>query len=440
MNVLHYSNRDEDQDYILHCMAIPQVLSAIRRRLLSSPIFPTLKRLVITIVQPRPWLEDLLPCIPSASTLQILSFEYHARYWYPSRILDFVSRLSEITPAILYLKLKLYARLDGPGIDLFMNSNCHANLHFLNIDCPHLSSLSLSRIADFPSLKHLKVRLEKSVDHQFYSSSTLLLPHLEKLNLTATEAILAVKFFQCISIGGLPQVTHITIYISQTPPLQWELSKIGCQIHDLCSSTSLKHLEISSSLAYPSMPDQPTYNIQSFLPLINDFSLTNLTISIQRLLSSPCPRDISKMASSWANLVAIKIDPGCLTHSNRLEAISICHLTPFIHTCKRLRQLYIPFKHVLSEQLPPGIHAECLSDLGLGYMIPGSNDASIVGRWLRIVAPRLLEIALVDAEGEVMIHNIGELLQTDKDVEEDSDDLDYTHTSDEEHASDEDQE
>ena len=95
---------------------------------------------------------------------------------------------------------------------------------------------------------------------------------------------------------------------------------------------------------------------------------------------------------------------------------------------------------MLSEQLPPGIHAECLSDLGLGYMIPGSNDASIVGRWLRIVAPRLLEIALVDAEGEVMIHNIGELLQTDKDVEEDSDDLDYTHTSDEEHTSDEDQE
>ena len=422
MKALHYStDREEGQDYVLQHAAIPRVLFAIEKQLLFAPLFPLLTRLVLKIKRPRPLLEDLLRYIPSpSSNLRFLFIEFHARDRYPPAVLDFISRLSEYAASVVHLKLKLYGQLtaEEPSIDLFVNSNRHVNLRVLSVDCAYLSPLSFSRIAYFPALRHLEIRLESPL-RGLRSNLIASLSTLVRLSLRVTETSLAIDFFGCI--GNLPQVTHITTCISQSPPSERELGEIARQIHRSCCAMSFKHLKISfnnldTGATLPA-PSQPSYDLRVFLPLASKFSLCSLNLSIQLPLFPPRSTDVAKMASAWVNLTSIKVDSDHLIPSDHLAAVSICNLVPFLQTCSRLRQLYIPFKHLLSEHLPT-IHARHLFDLGVGYMLPGSDEASTVARWLHFVAPRLPEMALADASGEVLAYDISELMRIDE--EEDS--------------------
>ena len=418
MKTLHYStDREEGQDYVLQYATIPRVLVAIEKQLLFAPLFPLLTRLVLKIKRPRPLLEDLLRYIQSpSSNLRFLSIEFHARDGYPPAVLDFISHLSENAASVIHLKLKLYGQLapEEPSIDLFLNSNRHVNLRVLSVDCAYLSPLSFSRIAYFPSLRYLEIRLESPL-RGLHSNSIPSLSALVRLSLRVAETSLAIDFLGCI--GNLPQVTHITARISQSPPSERELGEITCQIHRLCCATAFKHLKISfdnlDTGAAPPAHSQPSYDLRIFLPLASKFSLCSLNLSLQLPLLPPRSTDVARMASAWVNLTSIKVDSGHLNPSDHLTAISVCYLVPFLQTCSCLRQLYIPFKHLLSEHLP-SIHAHHLFDLGVGYMLPGSDEASIVARWLHFVAPRLPEIALVDASGEVLTYDISELMRIDE--------------------------
>lgn len=88
----------------------------------------------------------------------------------------------------------------------------------------------------------------------------------------------------------------------------------------------------------------------------------------------------------------------------------ISRLVPFLQACKHLRQLYIPFRYLISDHLPSsGIQAYALLNLGVGWVTPNSRDAVALGRWLRIVAPGLPEIELVDTNGDTVVCSIDEL-------------------------------
>ena len=157
------------------------------------------------------------------------------------------------------------------------------------------------------------------------------------------------------------------------------------------------------------MPISPGYGLHMFQPLL-DFSLRNLSLSVQLPLFPPTLSLVTRMAFAWTNLVSIRLDVGCIVPFHGNAAVSICDLIPFFRECGRLRQLYIPFQYVESDRLPRrGVRAYALLHLGVGYVNPSSRDALVLALWLGVVAPGLPDIALIDDDGDVVIYRISEL-------------------------------
>ena len=413
MSILSYSDKYDAYDRLLHCMTIPNVLDAIQRDLVSAPLFPLLRRLAVTITRPKGWLDDLLPHIPSCGT-QYLSIEYHAHHSHPEGILDLMSDLSERTPSLRNLRLRLYGRYfprNAPRIDLFANPQNQSNLQTVLLDCAFLSPLSFSRIGGFPSLRHLTIHLQETTIPDLPWSS-LSLDHLVRLDICVTQAKLAIVFFQCI--GSIRKVNRVSISISEILPFDEDLNGISHQIHRLCLPSSFSSLEILFKQAPgnnppPLMPISPGYGLHMFQPLL-DFSLRNLNLSMQLPLFPPTPSFVARMALAWINLISIRLDVGCIVPFHGNSAVSICDLIPFFRECERLRQLYIPFQYVESDRLPRrGVQAYALLHLGVGYVNPSSRDALVLALWLGIVAPGLPDIALIDDDGDAVIYSINEL-------------------------------
>lgn len=419
MSILSYSDKHDTYDRLLHYMTIPNVLDAIQRNLVSTPLFPSLRRLAVTITRPKGWLDDLLPHIPSSGT-QYLSIEYHAHHSHPEGILDFLSDLSERTPSLRNLRLRLYGRYlprNAPRIDLFANPQNQSNLQTVLLDCAFLSPLSFSRIGGFPSLRHLTIHLQEKTIPDLPLSS-LSLDHLVRLDIGVTQAKLAIVFFQCI--GSIPEVTRISISINEILPFDEDLYGISHQIHRLCLPSSFDSLEIlfkEQALGNnppPLMPISPGYSLHTFQPLL-DFSLRNLNLSVQLPLFRPTLSLVTRMAFAWKNLVSIRLDVSCIVPFHGNSAVSICDLIPFFRECAHLRQLYIPFQYLESDRLPRrGVRAYALLHFGVGYVNPNSRDALVLALWLGVVAPGLPDIALIDDDGDIIIYSISELANSAK--------------------------
>ena len=414
MSILSYSDKYDTYDRLLHYMTIPNVLDAIQRDLVSTPLFPSLRRLAVTITRPKGWLDDLLPHIPSCGT-QYLSIEYHAQHSHSEGILDLMSDLSERTPSLRNLRLRIYGRYfprNAPRIDLFANPQNQSNLQTVLLDCAFLSPLSFTRIARFPSLRHLTIHLQETTILDLPLSS-LSFDHLVRLDIGVTQAKLAIRFF--LSMGSIPKVTRISISISEILPFDEDLNGISHQIRRLCLPSSFNSLEIlfkkqaSGNNPPPLMPISPGYGLHTFQPLL-DFSLRNLSLSVQVPLFPPTPSLMTRMAFAWRNIVSIRLDVGCIVPFHGDLAVSICDLIPFFRECEHLRQLYIPFQCVESDRLPRrGVRAYALLHLGVGYVNPTSKDALVLALWLGVVAPGLPDIALIDDDGDVVIYSISEL-------------------------------
>ena len=424
MTALSYSSRYNRHDIVHQSIAVSQILSVLRRRYPPfTPLFPLLRRLAINLSQPG-WAEDLLPYIP-LSNLQFLAIGYDGgRYHHPQQILGFISRLTEGVSSLRTMKLKVRSKLE-PYADFFVNSKNFCNLRRITLDChPALSALTFSRIAQFPCLQHLAIRLKQEVSRVHESFITL--PWLEKLELIVSETKFAVSFFD--SIKEFPRVARISIYIEQILPFKHELEQVSHQLHHLCSPTLLRTLVISfrgfgthHMGLPPLMPENPGYTLQTFLPLVTSFSLHVFHLSVQLPLLPPSSSFTAKMASAWTDLTSIRIDPGSLIPLDELTTISFCELIPFFQTCKCLRRLHIPFKHSLSDYLPHiEIQAIFLYDLGLGYLSPQSEELLALARWLRAAMPALPEVALMGSGGDCKIYNLFELVEDTFSTENDA--------------------
>jgi hypothetical protein len=417
MSVLSYSDEYDAHERFLHCTTIPSVLDAIQGGLLSTPLFPLVERLTVMIARPGGWLEDILPYIPSPK-LQHLSIKYHARHTPPWWILDLLLHFSERTPSLRRLKLRLHSCLlerdSKLRIDLFANSEKHPSLRILFLDCAFLSPRTFVGIAGFPCLRHLTLRLRETTIPENLSKS-LSFHLLAKLDLRVTQAKLATLFLQCVGSAMMPHVTRISISVEEILPFDRDLGDISYQISRLCSPMSFKALEILfKELATedgppPLVSENPGYGLHVFQPLLS-FSLRVLNLSLQLPLFTPTPSYVAQMASAWMNLISIQVDVGSIIPFNQQLLVSLSNLIPFFQACQSLRQLYIPFRYEISDPLPSrGIHAYGLLDLGLGYMNPDSQNALAVAQWLRIIAPGLPEIALVDIKGDTVVCSIEEL-------------------------------
>lgn len=420
MSVLFYSDKYDLHERLLHCTAIPNVLHAIRASMLSITLFPRLKSLTVTITRPGGWLDDFLPHVPSCE-MQHLSIEYHANHSYPEGILDLILHLSERTPSLSRLKLRLYGdevALNARGIDLFANSEKHSSLQVLFLDCAFLSSRAFSQIARFPCLRHLTIRLRETTVAQLLSNS-LSFDLLVKLDLRVTQAKLASLFFQRIC-GTTSHLTRISISIDEILPFDRDLGDISHEIHRLCLPMSFKYLDILfkeqalEDSPPPLVPENPGYGLNMFEPLLN-FSLQVLNLSVQLPLFPPIPSYVAQMASAWINLISIRVDVGSIVPFDRHLSVPISDLVPFLQSCQRLRQLCIPFRYLISDHLPTDdVKAYALLSLGVGFVDPSSRDALALGQWLGIVAPGLPEIALVNAHGDTAVYGIDELTKLEE--------------------------
>lgn len=428
MSTLSYSDEYNAYERFLHCTTIPSVLHAIQSVKISAPLFPLLRRLTVTITRPGGWLDDLLPHIPSCQ-LQHLSIEYHASHSYPEGLLNLMLNLSDRTPSLCRLKLKLYDHCDpvrnAQRIDIFINSEKQRSLQVLFLDCAYLSPCTFSRIARFPCLRFLMIRLWETTMPELLSNS-LSFNFLAKLDLRVTQAKLAISFFRCIG-SAIPHVTHISISIDEVLPFDRDLGEISYQICRLCLPTSFKSLHIlfkelaAEDSPPPLVPENPGYGLHMFQPLL-DFSLRVLNLSVQLPLFPPTLIYVTQMASAWVNLISIRIDVGSIVPFDRRLLVPISKLVPFFQACKHLRQLYIPFRYLISDHLPSsGIQAYALLNLGLGWVTPNSRDAVALGQWLGIVAPGLPEIELVDTNGDTVVCGIDELTKFDTMVDGNSD-------------------
>ncbi|EDR00051.1 uncharacterized protein LACBIDRAFT_334459 [Laccaria bicolor S238N-H82] len=358
------------------------------------------------------WVEDLLPYI-LASNLRFLSIQYDgAKYTNPQRVLGIITNLLESASSVRVMKLKIRGDLKLHP-ELFIHSKDHLHLQHLILDCISLSAPSLlSCVGQFPSLTRLKIRVQKGFPVLF--KNTITLSRLSRLELAACETEIAVAFLGCIK--NLANVTDVIISIEEILPFEHELRQVSYEIQRLCSPRFLQYLNISFNdfgspreAPPPLMPENPGFSLQTFLPLIANFSLRVLNLSLQLplLLSS---RNLTvEMASAWTNLVSIRIDPGHLIPQDGDAAIPFQKLIAFFQVCKRLRQLYIPFQYAASDRLPC-IPATFLYDLGLGYISPRSEEMLILARWLRVVAPALPEVSLVDGRGDIVVYSIYELI------------------------------
>ena len=418
MSVLSYSDEYDAHERFLHCTMIPCVLDAIQGGLLSTPPFPLLEQLTVMIAQPGGWLDDFLPYTVPSLKLRHLSIKYHARHSHPRWILDLLLHLSERTPSLHHLKLRLYScTLERQGklrIDLFANSEKHLSLRVLFLDCAFLSPHSFVQITSFPGLRNLTLRLQETTIPDIPLNS-LAFHLLAKLDLRVTQAKLATLFFQCVGSAMMPHVNRISISVEEILPFDRDLGDISCQICRLCSPTSFKALEIrfkeltTEDGPPPLVPENPGYGLHMFQPLLS-FSLQVLNLSLQLPLFTPTPSYVAQMASAWINLISIEVDVGSIIPFDQHLSVSLPDLIPFFQACKSLRQLYIPFRYVISDHLPShGIQAYGLLDLGLGYINPDSQNALAMARWLRMVAPGLPEIALVNLDGDTVVCDIEEL-------------------------------
>ena len=411
MTTLSYSDRCDRHDGLQQSLAVSSILYTIRRHLPFMPLFPLLKRLVINLSRPG-WVEDLLPYI-SASNLRFLSIQYDgAKYADPQRVLGLITNLLEHASSVRVMKLKIHGdfRLQP---ELFINSKDHLHLQHLALDCISLSAPSLFCIGQFSSLTRLKIRVQKGFPELFKNSITL--SRLSRLELAASELEIAVGFLGCIK--NLANVADAIISIKEVLPFEHELQQVSHEIHRLCSPKFLQYLNISfddfgsrRGAPPPLMPENPGFTLQAFLPLIANFSLRVLNLSLQLPLLLPSRNLTEEMASTWTNLISIRIDPGHIIPQNGDAAIHFRNLVPFFQVCKRLRQLYIPFQHTASDHLPC-VPATFLYDLGLGYISPRSEEILILARWLRVIAPALPEVSLVDGGGDVVVYSIYELIE-----------------------------
>ena len=412
MSTLSYSDRHDRYDSLQQSLAVSSILYIIKRHLPFAPLFPLLKRLAINISRPG-WVEDLLPYI-SASNLRFLSVQYDgAKHTDPQRILDLIANLLESVPSLRVMKLKICGdfRLQP---ELFVNSKDYLHLQHLALDCTSLSAPSLSRVGQFPSLRRLKIRVHKEFPELFKNS--IALSRLSRLELAASEMEIAVAFLGCIK--DLANVTDVIISVEEILPFESELQQVSHEIHRLCSPKFLQFLNISFNdfrsrrgAPPPLMPENPGFTLQTFLPLITNFSLRVLNLSLQLPFVLPHRNLTEEMASAWKNLISVRIDPGHLIAQDGDAAIPFRNLVPFFQVCKRLRQLYIPFQHTASDHLPCIPATTFLYDLGLGYILPRSEEILILARWLRVVAPALPEVSLVDGRGEIIVYSIYKLIE-----------------------------
>ena len=418
MTTLTYSDGYDRHDVVHQSVAVPRILLFLKRHPPARPLFPFLKRLVIDFSQPG-WVEDLLPYISSPS-LQFLSIKYNARkYSHPKRILVFISYLIEGIPSLRTMKLKLRGSFE-PYTDLFAQSQNHSKLRHLNLDCPTLLASSFSRVAQFPSLRQLTIRLKQRLPP--LPEHSIALPWLEILELRVSETKFAISFFGCIE--NLPKAACIFISIEQIIPFKHELEQVSCQISRLCSSMFFRTLDVSfhdfgahHTGLPPLMPEDPGYTFQALLPLVTSFSLQVFCLSVQLPLLHPSSNCMARVANSWADLTSITIDPGYLIPLNGLSAVCFCDLLPFFQVCKRLRRLYIHFQHSLSNDLPFGTQATQLYDLGLGYIPSRSKEILVLARWLQVAMPALPAITLVNRSGDRKSYNIDELTEDSVDDE-----------------------
>ena len=417
MTALSYSDRYDRLDIVHQSITVSQILSVLKRYPPFTPLFPLLRRLAINLSQPG-WAEDLLPYI-SLSNLEFLAIRYNGgRYHHPRQILGFIAHLTEGGLSLRTMKLKVRGKVE-PYAEFFVNSENYRNLRHITLDChPSLSALSFSRIAHFPCLQRLTIRLKQEITKVHVNSITL--PWLEKLELTVSETKFAISFFD--SIEEFPRVARIFIYIEQILPFKRELEQVSHQLQHLCSPMLLRTLDISfhdSGARHtglpPLMPENPGYTLQTFLPLVTRFSLHVFHLSVQLPLLPIFPPSSSftaKMASAWTDLTSIRIDPGSLIPLDELATISFCDLIPFFQTCKRLRHLHIPFTHSLSDYLPHiEIQAIFLYDLGLGYLSPQSEELLALAKWLRVAMPALPEVVLRSRSGDCKIYDLFEFAE-----------------------------
>jgi len=250
--------------------------------------------------------------------------EYHASHSYPEGLLNLMLHLSEHTPSLCRLKLKLYDASDpamrsARRIDIFTNSEKQHSLQVLFLDCAYLSPHTFSWITRLPCLRFLMICLRETTMPELLSNS-LSFDFLAKLDLRVTQAKLAISFFRCIG-SAIPHVTHISISIDEVLPFNRDLGEISYQIRRLCLPASFKNLHVLfKELAAEDSPpplvlENPGYGLHMFQPLL-DFSLCVLNLSVQLPLFPPTLIYVTQMASTWENLISIRIDVGSIVPFN----------------------------------------------------------------------------------------------------------------------------